>query len=279
LLVAFSFFASVAEAAPRRRAVRSPGQQCTYVVSVGFAADAVSDQGLSRGVVSVTSIGTSCAGWAVDSPVDWIQVETDGAAAYVTVSPNFNNVPRSALIRVAGTRLLITQQISVVVSPPVAGLLQNGTFPLDLSHWGWQDRFPNGTGDVSWSSIDANQGIASGSMRLRDDTSSGNAYQQMQCVNTQPGVYDYGFAVRSASRDGAQGVMAFVNFEGENCTGNYPAYAARTVKVAAANVWERHEYVGVLAPEYKSIGLIVAGWARQPGVQEVWVDDVFLRAR
>ncbi|HEX2059985.1 MAG TPA: hypothetical protein VHK90_04535, partial [Thermoanaerobaculia bacterium] len=144
--------------------------------------------------------------------------------------------------------------------------------------WGWQDRFPNGNGDATWSSLDAGGSMSSGSMRLRDDLASGPAYQQMQCVNTAPGVYDYGFSVRTANRDAARAVMAFVPFEGANCTGAYPTnYPVRTVTLPQSGTWASYTYNSTLDAQYQSVGIIVAGWARQTGTQEVWVDDVFLR--
>jgi hypothetical protein len=283
LLLSFALLATAAEAAPRRRAVRTPEPRCNYALTIDFA-DPIDDGGLQRGVVHVTPLGDHCPGWIAESPVQWITIETDpdtaNDAAYVTVSPNPSTEPRAALISVARVQVQITQLgQDVVVSPPSAGLLVNGNFHFDLAEWGWQDRFPNGSGDATWSSLDANGSMTSGSMRLTDDTSTAPAFQRMQCVNTTPGNFDYGFTVRSASRDGAQGVMSFVRFLGTNCTGNYTRDAPKIVRVTETGVWETHTYTDILPLGYQSIGLIVAGYAVQPGTQQVWVDDVFLRPR
>jgi hypothetical protein len=187
-------FTAATASAQKRRAVRVPAPTCSYGVSTAFA-DPVPDGGMIRGRVNVATLTSgNCGGWAVGTDSDWVTIEAEPfastPAAYVTVTPNSSEQPRTASIRVAGTTLQITQLGRS--APPEVNLLTNGRFHVDLSGWGWQERFPNGTGDVSWSSLDADGSMTSGSMRLRDDLNSGPAYQQMGCVNTAPGTYDYG---------------------------------------------------------------------------------------
>lgn len=278
LLLSLAFL-SAAEAAPRRRAVRVPEPRCSYALAIELP-DPIDDGGLQRGVIQVTPIGTGCPGWIAESPVQWITIETDATKAYVTVSPNSTSEPRSANISVARVQVQVVQLgQEVVVAPPSSGLLINGNFDVNLDHWGWQDRFPNGSGDATWSTLDANGSPTSGSMRLTDDTSTAPAFQRLQCINIAPGSFDYGFTVRGDSTTAVQGVMSFVRFLGTDCTGDYTRGTTRIVKFAAANTWETHTYTDILPIGYQSIGLLVAGYAVQPGVPQVWVDDVFLRAR
>jgi hypothetical protein len=275
-------FAAVTAHAQKRRAVRTPAADCSYTVSTTFA-DPIPDGGMIRGRVNVATLTAgNCGGWAVDTNADWVTIEAEPfastPAAYVTVTPNNGDQPRTATVRIASATLTLTQLGRS--APPEVNLLTNGKFHTGLSGWGWQDRFPNGTGDVSWSSLDAGGSMTSGSMRLRDDLTSGPAYQQMACANLAPGTYDYGFSARVANRDAARAVIAFVPFEGPNCTGAYPQpYPVQTVRPSQNNVWQSYTFTDTLPAGHQSLGIVVAGWARQAGLQEVWVDDVFLRNR
>jgi hypothetical protein len=267
--------------AQRRRAVRVPSPNCTYSLSFSMP-DPVSDAGLARSRVSVTpSSPSQCAGWAAFADVPWISVETsaDEGASFITILPNTTSQPRVGHVRIGGTTFVITQVAAS--EPPDDNLLKNGKFNVDLANWGWPARFPNGTGDASWSSLDANNSMTSGSMRLRDDISSGPAYQQLQCVNLTSGTFDYGFAARISNTNtfAVEPVMAFVQFQEPNCNGNYLPYFPATTRVTRPNEWQRFWFSNVISPGTQSVGLIVAAWARNAGVQEVWFDDVFLRPR
>lgn len=230
-----------------------------------------------RGVVRVTPIPASCTSWAAFSTVDWISIDTDAQNAYVTITPNPTNQVRTALITIAGVQMQINQVGNVVVSPPEVNLLQNGRFNADLSFWGWQDRFPNGTGAASWSSLDSANSITSGSMRLTDDISSTNAYQQSQCVRVTPGMHQYGFTVRANTTTGVQPVIAVVQFATTDCSGPYPGYQSRNSFVAQAGVWEPRSFTVAVTEGKQSILVVLGAWARQAGTQEVWIDDVFVR--
>lgn len=275
VLVSLLLLASSAHA-QRHRAVRSPAPQCTFSLSSAIG-DPVSEGGVIRAAVRVTPIPASCTSWAAFSPVDWIAIETDAQNAYVTVAPNPTNEVRTARITVAGVQLQINQLGNVVVSPPEVNLLQNGKFNVDLSFWGWQDRFPNGTGTATWSSLDAANSITSGSMRLTDDMSSSNAYQQLQCVRVTPGMHQYGFTVRANTTTGVQPVIAIVQFVTPDCSGSYPGYSAKSAFVAQAGAWEPRSYSVAVTEGKQSILVVVGAWARQGGTQEVWIDDVFVR--
>ncbi|MDQ3279970.1 MAG: hypothetical protein M3Q69_00990, partial [Acidobacteriota bacterium] len=275
--VLLSLATVAANAAPRHRAVRSSGPQCAFSLASTLP-DPVSDGGLNRARVAVTgSPSATCTSWSAFSNASWITIETDAASAYLTIAPNGSADVRTGSVRIAGLDLQVTQLGHVATPEP--NLLLNPSFNFDLRNWGWQDRFPNGTGDATWSSLDANNSIASGSMRLRDDINSGPAYQQLQCVNVNaPGMYEYGAAVRSASRDNAKPVLALVQYDTPDCLGNYRPYSPQTITVTAANTWQRAKYTQFVYDTAKSVSVVVAGWARNvPGPQEVWIDDVFLR--
>lgn len=262
----------------RRRAVRVPSPDCTYSLSFSLP-DPVSDAGIARSRVGVTpSNPAQCAGWAAFANVEWIVVDTVASegASYVSVLPNTTSQPRVGQVRIGGSTLTITQV--GMSEPPDTNIIQNGRFNVDLANWGWPARFPNGNGSATWSSEDANGSMTSGSIRLRDDVASGPSYQQMQCVTLEPGSYEYGLAVRSSSRSGMQPFLALIYFQGENCTGDYTHQGAPLITVREANVWERHFYTTFIS-QRTSIGVLIAGYARDPGLQEAWIDDVYMKPR
>lgn len=280
-LVLVLSLASVA-GAERRRAVRARTSDCTFSLSASFA-DPIPRDGMVRGIMTVTGSASACTSWAAYSDVSWVTIEQSGSTAYISVLPNDTTQVRVARVRIAGVLFQLTQlpaEESGPISPPTpTTLLTNGTFDFDLRAWGWLDRFPNGTGDATWSSLDANASIASGSMRLRDDLNSGPAYQQLQCINVAgSNTYAFGAAVRSSSRSGARPVFALVEYDTPDCAGNYPQrYPVYDTRVAEANVWERRNYTHTISATARSLSLILGGWARESGLQEVWFDDAYLR--
>lgn len=268
---------TAATASPRRRSVRVPSSDCQFELAPVFT-NPISQGGMVRGPVRVTPNAASCTSWPVYSPVDWIHIEVEPSFAYVTVTPNASPFARTATIYIASERLEITQIGMPTVADP-GNLLRNATFNTDLSDWGWQARFPNGTGDASWSPLDANGNPFSGSIRLRDDLASPLAFQQLQCINTAPGVYDYGLAVRAESREAVQAIIAFFEYPAADCEGSFARYATKTIQVAQPGVWERRTYLDRLSTGRRSILIVIAAWAQQDGLQEVWLDDVFVKPR
>lgn len=284
ILLLLSLLSIALPAEARRRAVRFYDPPCQYVLTPLFTMP-LPESGIDRGEIAVGIAGPNCAGWAVISPVEWIHIEASEAVAYITADPNESAEERRATVSIAGELLEIVQSASSgggPISPPIAlNLLQNGSFHTDLAGWGWFDRFPNGSGDASWSPVDANGSPASGSILLRDrlESENGPAYQQLQCINATPGQYDYGFAVRAESTTAVQGVIAFLQFTGLDCTGTYPGYTARTVIPPADGTWHRETWTASLGTRYRSILIVIGSWARQPGLQPVWIDDVFVTPR
>lgn len=281
VLVALSL--ASAASADRRRAVRAKTPDCSFSLSAAFA-DPIPESGMMRGVLNVIGVPASCTSWAGYSDVSWVTLEQSGSVAYVSVLPNESNEPRFARIRVGGVTFQLNQlqRDDGPISPPVpTNLLANGTFDTDLRSWGWLDRFPNGTGDATWSELDANGSTASGSMRLRDTTDSSPAFQQLQCVNVEgSNTYAFGGAFRSASRTGGRAVFALVEYDAPNCAGNYPQrYPVYDIRVSEANVWDRRDFTHTISGTAKSISLILGGYARESGLQQVWFDDVYLRVQ
>jgi hypothetical protein len=218
----------------------------------------------------VQGVTAVCSFFSAYSLHDWIVVETEGTDVFLTVAPNPVSSPRTGTIVIAGSKQQITQLGR-------SSMLANGTFDSGISPWGWNE-FPNSKGSARWSSLDASGSPLSGSILLRDTSLGDQAFQQMQCVNAAPGVYEYGFTVRSEIPEVTQAAIAFINFTGPNCTGTFPAYPVRSVRPDVAGVWEAHEYIGKLTTPHQSIMIVIAGFARTAGAtQEVWIDDVFLR--
>ncbi len=278
LLVALSL-ATVASA-DRRRAVRVKTPDCTFSLSAAFA-DPVPESGMIRGVLNVIGSSASCTSWAAFSDVSWVTIEQSDSVAYVSVLANEATEPRFARIRVAGVLFQLNQlQAEGPISPPTpTNLLANGTFDTNTNSWGWLDRFPNGTGDATWSSLDANVSPTSGSLRLRDTTDSSPAYQQLQCINVEgANNYAFGGAFRSASRTGGRAVFAFVEYDAPDCSGNYPQrYPVYDLRVTTENVWERRDFTHTISATAQSVSLIVGAYARESGFQQVWFDDLYLR--
>jgi hypothetical protein len=233
-----------------------------------------------RGVLNVNGSPSTCTSWAGFSDVSWVTLEQNGSVAYVSVLPNESVEPRFARVRVAGVLFQLNQlQGDGPISPPTpTNLLANGTFDTNTASWGWLDRFPNGTGDAVWATLDANESPSSGSFRLRDTSASGPAYQQLQCINVDgAATYAFGAAVRASSREGAHPIFALLEYDAPNCAGSYPPYQPFDIRVAAPEVWERRNYTAAVSEIAKSISLILGAYARGSGNQQVWFDDVYLR--
>jgi hypothetical protein len=208
--------------AQRQRAVRIPAAPCSFALTLGFL-NPVPDLGLVRGRIDVLSSSPSCVSWNAYSPVDWITFEPGdtAAAAAVTVQPNASSEARTAVVHIAGLDLGITQLGKVDVPIVDTGIVQNGTFTSDLTNWGWQERFPNGTGSVTWSNLDADGSSVSGSMRLRNTLLTGPGMQQLQCVSVTAGqIYDFQFAYRMQASSGLMQVSVF-HLDSTDCSGVY----------------------------------------------------------
>lgn len=271
-------------AAARVRAVAHPAPQCAFSLSPAFAIP-VASAGVSRGALSVAGNPSTCTSWNAYSLTSWVTVVREGNVAYLDVAPNPTNTARTAEVLVAGVRYTFSQEGSVVVSPPIAGnVLQNGQFNTDLSFWGWQDRFPNGLGDASWSSIDAAGNANSGSIRLRNTPLPDRrvSFQQLQCVAVEPGqVYEYGGKFLTRSRDG-EAIFALAFYADATCDAAHLANEDQTEESSTPGTWQSETYTTRMGPETRSVLFVIGNVADvKPGSPtfELFIDDVFLKKR
>ena len=277
LLLLLVLLASFSGEAQRRRVVRAPAAACTAALTQAFAQPGVAS-GMVHGVVHV---GGSCTDWLAYSPVDWIQLERSGSDLLVTIAANPRSEARTATITIAGLPLTITQQPTVVVSPPIIAnnLLRNGTFDTDTSFWGWEDRYPNGAGTAFWSAADANGSPSSGSFVLRN-THVGNAYQQLQCVNVGGGVlHDYGGAVRMPNPNGGLAAIVVLEFKSTGCTGTYDKITQQNIILDQAGTWVRKSYSILTKPTTRSMLFLVASGTTDGASFDVSFDDLYLKTR
>src|SRR5687767_10034305 len=147
---------AVAASAERRRAVRAPATQCAFSLSHSLG-PAVASTGLENGTIQVIASPSTCTSWNAYSLTDWVTVERVNNAVLVDVAPNPTSVSRTAVLLIAGIRHELIQENASTISPPIdaSNLMRNPGFDTGLSFWGWQDRFPNGTGSEAWAPLDA----------------------------------------------------------------------------------------------------------------------------
>jgi hypothetical protein len=265
--------------AQRHRAVRTPAPTCSFSVSIAYA-DPVPHAGMVAGRIVVTPAPASCASWDAFSPVDWIVVERGAAPneISVTVTPNETSNPRTANLRIAGVEVPLTQ-LPRPDSPVIeTALVKNGTFDRDLTSWGWQDRFPNGVGDVFWDAADANGSTGSGSMRLRSTALAGPGIQRLQCIaNIEPGqVYEYRFAIRLGAATNGLSQTSVLDLDTPDCSGPYEVRFTEEIAGDAASSWQRRSATFRVRFEARSILIVLAGKTKTAAPFDVFFDDVSL---
>ncbi|HEX7833767.1 MAG TPA: BACON domain-containing carbohydrate-binding protein [Thermoanaerobaculia bacterium] len=276
LALAFLAVAPFAEG-QRQRAVRSPAPPCSFSLSIGYA-NPISDTGLIGGHITVTP-SAGCTSWNAFSPVDWIvfadETTTD---VKITVQPNSSTNPRTAVVRVAGLDFSVTQLGRIEVPIIETGVVKNGTFATDLSNWGWQDRFPNGVGSTTWSSLDANGNPGSGSLRLRNTALAGPGMQLLQCVNVTPAaVYAFSFAYAMMPSGGLMQVSVF-DLDTEDCTGPYVLRFTKQYFPNGTENWRRDTNSFRLGGAAKSALIVFASKTTPVNVPfDAYVDDVVLK--
>lgn len=281
-LVLFTLVSAVDSAAERRRAVRSPAQQCAFSLSVPFGMT-VTAEGFENGTIQVIGSPSNCTSWNAYSLTGWVTVERVNNSVLVDVAPNPTNLPRSAVLLIAGIRYEFTQDGAQVIAPPVdTNVLKNPGFDRDLSFWGWRDEFPNGPGSDAWSSSDANGNPNSGSIRLRSTRApgaAGHTFQRLQCVAVEGGqIYDFGGKFRGPSTNG-NAIFVVVEYTGENCDTGAVTPSPVATKVRAPNTWESESRSQRLTSNTKSAFVIIGSLATVSGTFDLLIDDVFLKKR
>lgn len=273
LLLAFTI---PAVAAGRQRAVRVAAPACTFALS--STAIVVPAQGVARTEVIVTPSSGPCTTWGAFSEADWIAIETGSGRAYITVAANTTTTPRSAILTIAGVAFDVTQEgDTVVVTPPVdPNVLRNATFDVDTAQWGWDPRFPNGSGNASWSNLDANGSTTSGSFKLRS-TGYSPSFQQFQCAAVTGGrSWQWGGAVRLGATTGGAAAMVLVEYPTPDCSGEDYTLIRKTVRGESG--WLRRSYSTSLKPGTQSVQFLVAsGMTDGTAPFESWFDDLYLR--
>ena len=202
---------------------------------------------------------------------------------FVDVAPNPTSTSRTATLLVAGVKVDLIQEATAVIAPPIEGnLLRNGGFDTDLSFWGWQDRFPNGTGSVAWSSVDGTSKPNSGSIRIRNSrpVNEGPAYQQLQCASAVGGeVYEYGFRFVADSTTAGSAVLAVVEYADATCDSATVSKETRTKTIRTPGTWQSESYTIRLGSTTQSVLIVIGGFASAGNTYEVNLDDVFFRKR
>ena len=269
--------------AERRRAVRIPAPQCAFSLSFFFT-PTVASTGLENGAIQVLAAPSTCTSWNAYSLADWVTVERLNNSVLVDVAPNLLNVSRSAVLWIAGIRYELTQESAPFVSPPIdtGNLMKNPGFDTDLSFWGWQDRFPNGTGSAAWSSLDSGNSANSGSIRLRNTRPPDGtpAYQQLQCAPVESGeVYEYGGKFLASSSTAGSAVFALVEYADDDCNIAIITKQVRTETSSTPGQWQSELYSRRVGVTTKSAFIVIASSAKSPGTFDVFIDDVFLRKK
>jgi hypothetical protein len=283
VLVALSLVLAAEASAARNRSVRPAGPQCSFSLSPTFAAT-VPSAGLTQAPLHVIASPSTCTSWNAYSLTDWVVVTRSGNAVNVDVAPNPVNTPRTATILVAGIRYSFSQEGSPVISPPIVpgNVLENGGFDADLAFWGFQDRFPNGPGNASWSSTDANGNPNSGSIRLRNTrpVDQSHTFQQLQCVAVDAGqIYEYGGKFFAGSAEAGTAMWGIVEYADDDC--NVAAILAETQvpRSRTPGTWQSHTFTKRMSGSARSAFVVIGSRATEPGTFEILMDDIFLRKR
>lgn len=291
LLLLVTFAALDSAASTRRRAVRVSAPECGYTL-VREHDDPVGDGGMTHGVVRVQPAAgapAECRSWVSRSPVEWITIEQGAGAppaALITVAPNTGEAVRSATVTIAGLSHQIVQLGRPAIADP--NLLVNSKFDADIAKWTWRADYPNSSGSASWSNLDANGSISSGSIMLRDSLvreADGNirSFQRLQCIPVEAlRLYEYGGAIRlagGATRGGA--AVAIFEYASTDCSGPYTTNNKTNVVYATVpEQWERHKFPIMRAgPDARSWAFIilsaVSSSAEPPF--DTWFDDLYVR--
>ncbi|HEX6099759.1 MAG TPA: BACON domain-containing carbohydrate-binding protein [Thermoanaerobaculia bacterium] len=279
LVLALVSLAAPTALARRTRVVHHPAESCSFQLVPVWGTAAVPAAGQTRGIVFIYGQTANCAQWNGYSPVDWVTVEAAPMdaqpAAYVTVAPNLGAEARSTTLIIAGIRLDLTQEGAPTLTSP--NLVTNGSFNTSIDGWIWYTgRFPNGSGTVSWSLLDANGSPSSGSISVRDNGSN-LALQRLQCLVVNKDTrYRFGTKVRtSAPKERGDGTIALFLYRTPDCTGEFVESETRLLSPAQPNVWQDYSFTMRTGSRTQSMILIIASGAVIHPFETLF-DDVFV---
>lgn len=187
---------------------------------------------------------------------------------------------------IANARQTFSSSTPVTVAGPVPApnRVVNGGFDTDISHWGFNDPTlvgGNGSGDASWSNLDAEGKPASGSIHLQN-TANGRAFQQIQCVTLNPGE-QYTFGARAYYDGNTTGgaLLAVAEFGSSDCSGGSNGVLALPsvgVSFSGARKWVLAQTTTNAQPStHSGYVFLAAGKSGTGTLYEVYFDDVFVR--
>lgn len=279
LILALASLAAPAALAGRTRVVHHPAQSCSFQLVPVWGTAPVPAAGQTRGIVFIYGQTADCAQWNGYSPVDWVTVEAAPLdaqpAAYVTVDPNLGPEARSVTLIIAGIRLDLTQEGAPAITSP--NLITNGTFNTSTDGWIWYDgRFPNGSGTVAWTPLDASGSLSSGSMSIRDNGSN-LALQRLQCLVVNKDTnYRFGATVMTkVPKQRGDGIMALFLYRTPDCTGEFVESYTRVLSPDQPNVWQDYSFSMSTGSRTQSMIVVLASGAVIHPFETLF-DDVFV---
>ncbi|MEA2572097.1 MAG: hypothetical protein QOI24_4098 [Acidobacteriota bacterium] len=264
-----SLFAPIAAAARQRTA--SHASDCTLTI----APRAVSVPAAGGAYTIVVGRSGPCK-WTPEPGADWVTINTisisDGVITF-TVSPNADATPRATMIDIVGAKVAVTQE----AADP--NLLTNGKFDSNIN--GWSTLFSTGSGDASWSTLDAHGSAVSGSALVRS-TQGSLGYQLLQCVNVLPNrAYEYGLTSRIAHGQDSAGrvILGVYEYDVADCNKvGYNYYATSNLN-PPLDTWTPYSSTFTTSDTAKSLYFVVAaGFHRTPPFT-INFDDAFVRPR
>jgi Putative binding domain, N-terminal len=279
LILALASLAAPAAFARRTRVVHHPAESCSFQLVPVWGTAAVPAAGQTRGIVFIYGQTVDCAQWNGYSPVDWVTVEAAPLdaqpAAYVTVAPNVSPEARTVTLIIAGIRLDLTQEGAPAITTP--NLITNGTFNTNIDGWIWYEgRFPNGSGTVSWTPLDANGSFSSGSMSLIDNGRQ-VAMQRLQCLAVNNDT-DYRFGAKVLTKVPKQrgdGIIALFLYRTPDCTGEFVESHTRVLSPDQPNVWQDYSFSMSTGSRTESMIVVLASGAVIHPFETLF-DDVFV---
>ena len=264
-----SLFVPIAGAARQRTA--SHASDCT--LSIAPRAFTVPAAG---GVYTVIVGRSGPCKWTPEPGADWLIVNTisisDGVITF-TVSPNGDTTPRATSIDIVGAKVAITQD----AADP--NLLVNGKFDSSIN--GWSTLFSTGSGNASWSTLDAHGSVSSGSA-LVSSTQGNLGYQLLQCVNVLPSrTYEYGLTSRIARNQDPAGrvILGVYEYDVADCNKvGYNYYATSNLN-PPLDTWTPYSSTFTTSGTAKSLYFVVAAGFHHTPPFTINFDDAFLRPR
>jgi hypothetical protein len=265
-----SLFVPIAGAARQRTA--SHASDCTLTIAPrAFSVPA------AGGVYTFTVGRSGPCRWTPEPSADWVTVNTisisDGVITF-TVSPNPDTTPRATTIDIVGAKVAVTQEAAADPN-----LVVNGKFDSNIN--GWSTLFSTGSGNASWSALDAHDSAFSGSALVRS-TQGNLGFQLLQCVNVLPNrAYEYGLTSRIARGQDTAGrvILGVYEYDVANCDKIGYNYYATTNLNPPLDAWTPYSSTFTTSDTAKSLYFVVAAGFHHTPPFAINFDDAFVRPR